>query len=277
MLDALEATKRYREHDRHLQLRPRRHARARTAACTRSGTTPTRRPPTSRSSSSGPPIKGGAARARHPDEPRRPAADDARPGGDRPRRGPQATLAADHTEARPLVGRDLSGAILDTEATAPSEPVLFVTDDEISEGNEKPGSPFQRYRPEGQGVRDGRPAQPHRDRRRGRRRRRRSRTVVKFSRYHDNQQFWTVPGERDERLSPRKIDQGDRSRARRVRALRSHRRSIRERQSRVPAHADARSHELQERMLKLLVDQLDTKRLVPSAGEVPGYRPPLVG
>ena len=28
--------------------------------------------------------------------------------------------------------------------------------------------------------------------------------LVKFSRYHDNQQFWTVPGERDERLRGRK-------------------------------------------------------------------------
>ena len=27
--------------------------------------------------------------------------------------------------------------------------------------------------------------------------------LVKFSRYHDNQQFWTVPGERDERLRGR--------------------------------------------------------------------------
>ena len=28
--------------------------------------------------------------------------------------------------------------------------------------------------------------------------------LVKFSRYYDNQQFWTVPGERDERLRGRK-------------------------------------------------------------------------
>ncbi len=28
--------------------------------------------------------------------------------------------------------------------------------------------------------------------------------LVKLSRYHDNQQFWTVPGERDERLRGRK-------------------------------------------------------------------------
>ena len=30
--------------------------------------------------------------------------------------------------------------------------------------------------------------------------------LVKFSRYHDNQQFWTVPGERDERLRGRKTN-----------------------------------------------------------------------
>lgn len=30
--------------------------------------------------------------------------------------------------------------------------------------------------------------------------------LIKFSRYHDNQQFWTVPGERDERLRGRHTD-----------------------------------------------------------------------
>jgi hypothetical protein len=35
--------------------------------------------------------------------------------------------------------------------------------------------------------------------------------LVKFSRYYDNAQFWTVPGERDERLQRRN---GDRHRAR---------------------------------------------------------------
>ena len=43
-----------------------------------------------------------------------------------------------------------------------------------------------------------------------------------------------------------------------------------------PSHADDRSRALQDRMLKLLIEQLDAKRLTPSAGEVPGYRPPAM-
>ena len=78
-----------------------------------------------------------------------------------------------------------------------------MTDDEISEGSAKPGSPFQRFAMKLKRYSvivqpnhietvvaevdvDG---EPH---------------LVKFSRYHDNQQFWTVPGERDERLRGRK-------------------------------------------------------------------------
>ena len=112
-------------------------------------------------------------------------------------------VSVDHTEARPLVGRDLSGLILGSEPDPPSDPLLFVTDDEISEGSARPGSPFQRLAMKlkrysvivqpnhvetvvAEVEVDG---EPH---------------LVKFSRYHDNQQFWTVPGERDERLHGRK-------------------------------------------------------------------------
>jgi hypothetical protein len=42
-----------------------------------------------------------------------------------------------------------------------------------------------------------------------------------------------------------------------------------------PGSADEGSRALQARMLDLLIAQLEEKRLVPSAGEVPGYRPPL--
>ena len=55
-----------------------------------------------------------------------------------------AKLRTDHKETRPLIGRDLSDAIRAAEPTAPSEPILFTTDDEISEGNEPPASPFQK-------------------------------------------------------------------------------------------------------------------------------------
>ena len=43
-----------------------------------------------------------------------------------------------------------------------------------------------------------------------------------------------------------------------------------------PSHADERSCALQQTMLRLLGEQLAAKRLTPSTGEVPGYRPPAV-
>ena len=78
-----------------------------------------------------------------------------------------------------------------------------MTDDEISEGSMPPASPFQRVARKVDVFRD--IVQPNH-----------VETViaevevggethlVKFSRYHDNQQFWTVPAERDERLRGRR-------------------------------------------------------------------------
>ena len=97
------------------------------------------------------------------------------------------------------MGRDLSGLILGASPAPPPDPVLFMTDDEISEGSAKPGSPFQRWarkigtyetvvQPnhiETVVARIDVEGETH---------------LVKLSRYHDNRQFWTVPGERDERL-----------------------------------------------------------------------------
>ncbi len=89
-----------------------------------------------------------------------------------------------------LVGRDLSG-LLRGEAAPPTDPVLFVTDDEISEeedpGLEAPSSITKAkvYETVAQPNHietvianvdvDG------------------SEHTVKLSRYFDNQQFWTVP------------------------------------------------------------------------------------
>ena len=42
-----------------------------------------------------------------------------------------------------------------------------------------------------------------------------------------------------------------------------------------PTHADDDSRRLEAQMLELLVEQLAKKRLVPAAGEKPGYRPPV--
>ena len=101
------------------------------------------------------------------------------------------------------MGRDLSGLHLGATESPPSDPVLFMTDDEISEGSAKSGSPFQRWaRMIGTYETIVQPnhietvvAQVDIDG---------EQHLVKLSRYHDNQQFWTVPGKHDERLLRRK-------------------------------------------------------------------------
>ena len=54
-------------------------------------------------------------------------------------------LRTDHIDARPLVGRDLSDVVRGGEANLAAEPILFTTDDEISEGSETAPSPFHRF------------------------------------------------------------------------------------------------------------------------------------
>jgi len=182
-------------------------------------------------------------------------------------------VATGHTEARPLAGRDLSGVIRGT-AERPSDPVLFTTDDEISKGSAKPGSPLQRWaRKLGAYAEVVQPnhietvvakvdidGEEH---------------LVKLSRYHDNAQFWKVPGVRDERLqrgkktvtatepSPDEYELYDLTRD-----------PLEQRNLAHPSNADDRSRKLQEQMLQLLVKQLAAKRLVPTSGGRPGYRPP---
>ena len=182
-------------------------------------------------------------------------------------------LATDHTEARPLVGRDLSGLILGSEEVAPSDPVLFMTDDEISEGSAKPGSPLQRWARKAHVYEtvaqpnhietviaqvdvDG---EPHR---------------VKFSRYFDNQQFWTVPGERDERLRRRETITVAEPEPEEYELYDLTIDPLEQDNLAHPSNAGERARELQARMLRLLVEHLDAKRLVPIAGGLPGYRPP---
>jgi len=183
-------------------------------------------------------------------------------------------LSADHTEARPLVGRDLSGIIRGTGERPPSEPVLFMTDDEISEGSAKPSSPLQRWaRKLGTYETVVQPnhvecivakvdvdGEQH---------------LVKLSRYHDNLQFWKEPGKRDERLqrgnkivtvtepSPDEYELYDLT----LDPLEQHNLAH-------SRNADDRANKLQARMRQLLVEQIAKKRLVPAAGGLPGYVPP---
>jgi arylsulfatase A-like enzyme len=181
-------------------------------------------------------------------------------------------VSVGHDEARPLVGRDLSGLILAGDAE-PLDPVLFITEDEISEGSDRPGSPFQRLAMKLKTYSvivqpnhietviaevdvDG---APH---------------LVKFSRYHDNQQFWTVPAERDVRLHGRKtvtVTEPERDEYELYDLTLD---PLEERNLAHPSNATEESRRLQETMFELLVEQLSEKRLVPGAGAVPGYRSP---
>src|SRR3954469_12319689 len=186
-----------------------------------------------------------------------------------------AGLQSDHDDARPLVGRDLSPAIRAAEPAAPTEPILFTTDDEISEGNATTKSPFGRVAralPRYSTV-----TQPNH-----------LQTViaevdvngeqhlVKFSRYYDNAQFWTAPGERDERLDGRHTETVTEPEPDEYELYDLTIDPTEERNLAHPGHADDHTRALQSTMLGLLAEQLAAKRLTPSAGEVPGYRSPAV-
>jgi hypothetical protein len=182
-------------------------------------------------------------------------------------------VQADHTDAHPLVGRDLSSVVRAAEPAAPTEPILFTTDDEISEGNATTASPFGRVSKALH--RYSTVKQPNH-----------LQTViadidvngeqhlVKFSRYYDNAQFWTVPGERDERLQGRETVTVTEPEPEEYELYDLTLDPIEERNLAHRSFADDRSRELQSTMLGLLIEQLDAKRLTPSAGETPGYRPP---
>ena len=184
-----------------------------------------------------------------------------------------AQLQASHTDARAPVGRDLSPIIRSAEAAVTTEPVLFTTDDEISEGSAPGMSPFQKV---ARAVRVystivqpnhietviadvGVDGESHR---------------VKFSRYHDNQQFWTVPAQRDERLRGRKTLVATRPEPDEFELYDLTLDPHEERNLAHPSNATDASRALQEEMFALLCSELERKRLTPSAGAVPGYRPP---
>ena len=185
-----------------------------------------------------------------------------------------AKVRIDHKEARPLIGRDLSDAIRAAEPSAPSEPILFTTDDEISEGSDPPVSPFHKVAK--LLHRAGTIKQPNH-----------LETVitqvdvggeqhlVKYTRYHDNQQFWTVPGERDERIHRSKTFTVTEPEPDEYELYDLTVDPIEARNLAHPNHADDGTRRLQQTMHGLLVEQLQAKRLVPAAGETRGYRPPV--
>ena len=182
-------------------------------------------------------------------------------------------VAATHHETHPLVGRDLSGLIRGT-GTLTSEPVLFMTDDEISEGSEIAHSPFQIWAKKlgifehivqpnhiemvvAQIEVDG------------------AKHLIKLARYHDNPQYWTVPGERDERLMRwKKINQVSERTPDEYELYDLTADPLEQRNLAHPSNADQRSRELLARMKKILAEQLARKRRVPAKGGLPGYQPP---
>jgi arylsulfatase A-like enzyme len=185
-----------------------------------------------------------------------------------------AGLRGTHSEARPLVGRDLSAALRAERAAGSSEPVLFMTDDEISEGSERPLTPFNRFARLTKTFST--VVQPnHLETVVAEVEVNGSTHLVKLTRYHDNEQFWTEPGEFDERLEGRHT--------RRVTEPEPDEWELydltvdpwEERNLAHPDHADAAAAALRATMTALLIDQLARKRLVPAAGETPGYRPPV--
>ena len=99
--------------------------------------------------------------------------------------------------------------------------------------------------------------------------------LVKFSRYHDNQQFWTIPGELDTRLHKRKkLDKVTEPEPDEYELYDLTLDPYEQRNLAHPSHANDGTRKLQETMFGLLVEQLAAKRLVPSDGGTPGYRPP---
>ena len=182
-------------------------------------------------------------------------------------------LSATHREARPLVGRDLSGVIRGT-ATLPSEPVLFATDDEISEGTDVPASPFQLWAKKlGTFEHIVQPnhietvvAEVDVDG---------ARHLVKLTRYHDNPQYWTVPGERDERLLRRKkINKVSERTPDDYELYDLSADPLEQRNLAHPSNADDRSRALLATMKAILIEQIAKKRATPASGGLPGYVPP---
>ena len=274
VLDALARHGRVREHDRDLLLRSRRHA----GRPRRDAREVARR------------IRGGAARAvhrlqpaaarrrpraRHPHQPRRPRPDAARPRGHRPRPGAHPLAVRPHRRPSPRWTRPLVG------------------DPRRRTGRAFGADPLHHRRRDQRGQReDGQPVRTRRSRRLHRyssvKQPNHLQTViaevdvdgeqhlVKFSRYYDNAQFWTVPGERDERLQGRHTVTVTQPEPDEYELYDLTLDPTEERNLAHPSHADERSRTLQETMLRLLVEQLAAKRLTPTAGELPGYRPPAV-
>ncbi len=190
-------------------------------------------------------------------------------------------LSLDHTEARPLVGRDLSPLILGKgEPDRAGEPIYFMTDDDITRGLDQHNflgwdynSVIQPNHVET--VVASFPAAEG-----GRRQ-----EIWKYSRYFDNPQFWTDPGQKDNVL--RQV--GKRTRI--WGGIKGEICATTEKTEPVPEeyelynvtadpcettnladprYATPESRAMQQRLSVLLRQQCLQKRLAPGSGAVPG-------
>jgi arylsulfatase A-like enzyme len=187
-----------------------------------------------------------------------------------------AELQESHAETRPLVGRDLADCIRSATPAKQNGPVLFISDDEISEGSAGSLTPFNklaRLTKTFATVRQPNHLEtviaeldidgaPH---------------LLKLTRYHDNQQFWTSPGNFDERLEGRRTRTVKEPEPDEFELYDLTLDPFEERNLADPSHATESSRELQAAMLELLVAEIERKRLTPAVGELPGYRPPTPG
>ncbi len=98
--------------------------------------------------------------------------------------------------------------------------------------------------------------------------------LLKFSRYHDNPQFWTVPGERDERLRGRRTITVTEPEPDQHELYDLTLDPFEERNLAHPSHGDDRTRVLEGELLQLLSADLERKRLAPAGGGKRGYRPP---
>lgn len=188
----------------------------------------------------------------------------------------QRNLRKSHNEVHPLVGKDLSSFILSgCKDEFPTEPVYFMTDDDVSKGLNQVGllGPYSAV------------VQPNH-----------IETVVafvkgkdgkelwKYSRYYDNPQFWSDPGVEDvvTEEAPCQLERGNEELAICVTTTKTERLPDQFEMYNLsadpletvnlayPSNQTAESIKMEKFLAALLDEECQKKRLMPTSGTVPG-------